>query len=1092
MAYKRSTSFSGYRQRITPDKSRELADRAKALEKQRKESVKGMERASSQQLTELNRLSNLEARSDQYELENLSKFSKAINDAVQVSAKTFGVDYIERKRQEAIDDYRAGLAGDKDALAKTDLNLSQVQEIESRINELDEEREVKFTEIEKKLKFSDLETKYRLLNARKLGSNYAYGYSKAHLLESAKGFMPWFMNSTQENNTVIGERLDGTELKVNDYDALFESEDRKQVEDFLIREYEKKSNIASLNPKIVNAYLTQSVVKQVQEFRTKKLNDEIQADAAEKIRLQNVNLDTAINLFELKTNDKGEVIEVGNFSDAVNNILVTGRGLHFKAGTTGASGEANKDNLRAVFVDSTSQLDEDVKILKLIDYIQNKKFNIPNLGNKTLVEAFPIKFDVDKLKADIFAKREDNLTKLTRAKTKELNIKIATLKFQYDTEKIDKVTYLGTVKEYQKDANYAAVTNRTQIFTDALKYSPQYQNTENGLAQARKEINNFGTVSAETYTSLKLEDQKLIKEDQISTGLRWDQTLEGKKLLKEYIGDGGKIKDALTTSFLGAGKALNVSGSKDVTLQNAIEFAETKYVYEVYRNFKNTYKGEIPENMDPDMFFWKMAAESVVLQAQQAKGADLGSNPFAMTFASDSIQGVFANPKFAEVQKGSFAYSAINDLQESKDELNRISSMLNESVSNDALLDLAEKIFDTDLRKTRLNFLQNDGVYSGESQFVINLAQRDPLKRDPFTLANALREKLNLPIVDINVIPEESRNLINFYKTLSVETRNLLQSRYSVERERGINMAGLISVNDLHRAIVSTGINYDDLDDGEIAAALTIFNERDPENKVTRIQYDNDDTIKEKIFKIHVNSLLKEAIAATDNKEIAIQMVAASFGSGNMNEYATQQNRRITRSLLNSYYRGWNPDTKKDLWNVVERDDGSIIKVSADLSLDTVDMTSGGVQLALDNLEENVPSQFTIGKNNRKQVNPAYRKYEQTKEKLLAQKRVLQYLEGNYSSKSVAYDINSDDIFWGLLGVNIPSKDMYYDVRAVLGPKNFKEFLAEVDKKFFEETVYTERPRGLLGNRKQQRMYSDIVLRELKKLDQFFITSNNE
>ena len=196
MAYKRSTSFSGYRQRITPDKSRELADRAKALENQRKESVKGMERASSQQLTELNRLSNLEARSDQYELENLSKFSKAINDAVQVSAKTFGVDYIEKKRQEAIDDYRAGLAGDKDALAKTELNLSQVQEIESRINQLDEEREVKFTDIEKKLKFSDLETKYRLLNARKLGSNYAYGYSKAHLLESAKGFMAWFMNST--------------------------------------------------------------------------------------------------------------------------------------------------------------------------------------------------------------------------------------------------------------------------------------------------------------------------------------------------------------------------------------------------------------------------------------------------------------------------------------------------------------------------------------------------------------------------------------------------------------------------------------------------------------------------------------------------------------------------------------------------------------------------------------------------------------------------------------------------------------------------------------------------------------------------------
>ena len=92
MAYKRNTSFTGYKSRLTVDESRELANAAKAADKNRIETTKGMERASSQQITELNRLSNLSAQADQYEIQNLAKFSDSLNKAVQVSAKTFGVD----------------------------------------------------------------------------------------------------------------------------------------------------------------------------------------------------------------------------------------------------------------------------------------------------------------------------------------------------------------------------------------------------------------------------------------------------------------------------------------------------------------------------------------------------------------------------------------------------------------------------------------------------------------------------------------------------------------------------------------------------------------------------------------------------------------------------------------------------------------------------------------------------------------------------------------------------------------------------------------------------------------------------------------
>ena len=383
MAYKRSTSFSGFRSRLSPDESREIANAAKAADRNRIETTKGMERASSQQITELNRLSNLSAQADQYEIQNLAKFSDSLNKAVQAGAKTLGVDYINRARQAAYNDYRDGLAGNEEALAKTKLNESQVTEINEKINQLETETELKLSEAERNEKFLSYEQKYRLLNARRLGSNYAYGYTKAHMIEAANGFMPWFMNKTNEDDTVI-EMDDGREIRVNEYDTFTNAADRYAVENQLIKEYEDQNNISGVNTSIVDKYLTSSVTKQLQSYRDKKLNDEIQAQASEKIRLQSVNLNTAIVSFD--TEDTTE------FDNAIDQIVLTGNNLHFRAGTQGSSGAANKKNLKDSFVDSVASLDSDVKIMEVLNHIEKKEYQIPNLGKKTLVNAFPIEF----------------------------------------------------------------------------------------------------------------------------------------------------------------------------------------------------------------------------------------------------------------------------------------------------------------------------------------------------------------------------------------------------------------------------------------------------------------------------------------------------------------------------------------------------------------------------------------------------------------------------------------------------------------------------------------------------------------------------
>ena len=73
--------------------------------------------------------------------------------------------------------------------------------------------------------------------------------------------------------------------------------------------------------------------------------------------------------------------------------------------------------------------------------------------------------------------------------------------------------------------------------------------------------------------TLSKDDQKKYA-DAVNDDIRWDQTTEGKKLIKEYLGDDSKFDKALTLSFLGPSKGLDTSGAKSVLLQNALEYAK--------------------------------------------------------------------------------------------------------------------------------------------------------------------------------------------------------------------------------------------------------------------------------------------------------------------------------------------------------------------------------------------------------------------------------------------------------------------------------------------------------------------------------------
>ena len=1068
MAYKRSTSFSGFRSRLSPDESREIANAAKAADRNRIETTKGMERASSQQITELNRLSNLSAQADQYEIQNLAKFSDSLNKAVQAGAKTLGVDYINRARQAAYNDYRDGLAGDEEALAKTKLNESQVKEINEKINQLETETELKLSEAERNEKFLSYEQKYRLLNARRLGSNYAYGYTKAHMIEAANGFMPWFMNKTNEDDTVI-EMDDGREIRVNEYDTFTNAADRYAVENQLIKEYEDQNNISGVNTSIVDKYLTSSVTKQLQQYRDKKLNDEIQAQAAEKIRLQSVNLNTAVVTFDAE--------DTTDFDNAIDQIVLTGNNLHFRAGTQGSSGAANKKNLKDSFVDSVASLDSDVKIMEVLNHIEQKEYQIPNLGKKTLVNAFPIEFRMEDLKASIFAKREDNLSKKIRSQTTDLKLKIAQLKY-HSTLTEDNPNYISyksyslQVKELQEDPNYGALPEAATIFNNAFSFKPVSLGKDNSAKAARKEIERYGSLSVTTYMTLNKDDQKKY-ESAVSEDVRWDQTTEGKKLLDMYLGDDSKFDKALTLSFLGPSKGLDTSGSKSVLLQNALYYAKNTDIWarvEVMRKNKE-FDGQIPPDMDPNMYYFQKAAEQITLQMQTAadpKGGTaeqrlLAGNPYALTFGGDKLS-VFANSLFQEAKDTSLS----TKLAEADNIFQNFEGRLDKTVGDDPILTLSDTLFENEGQKNQLKFVKQGGVYKGETELVQKLSMIDPKKRAPFTLGNLLREKYNLETVEFESLPQDRQDIITLFKQQNADVRDLLMSPYSKLKEQGIDMSGLISVNNLHRAINTAGFDHTDIDDADVADILANAG-------FTRQEYNENEDIQGKVFKIHVNNLLNKAILSTENKSIAIQKVAAEFGNGKY--WYSGSNKGLTNSVLKAYYRGWNIDDKDQFLNVVEDAAGNITRLNfGELSAETNNMNSNIIQAEIDELVE--PPKYVVGSNNRRTVNRDWKDWNKNQTKLKAQQNVLKQLE------TTTYT----ELFYGVLGANMESRDLYYNIKASLGDKHFKQLLKTANDKYTEKTgrPYDVGRISKSQQLKKDRVFSDLFFAELIKTEQFF------
>ena len=572
--------------------------------------------------------------------------------------------------------------------------------------------------------------------------------------------------------------------------------------------------------------------------------------------------------------------------------------------------------------------------------------------------------------------------------------------------------------------------------------------------------------------TLNKDDQKKY-ESAVSEDVRWDQTTEGKKLVKEYLGDDSKFDKALTLSFLGPSKGLDTSGAKSVLLQNALEYAKTKDIWarvEVFRKNKE-FDGQIPPDMDPNMFYFQKAAEQITLQMQTAADLKAGTaeqrlaagNPYALTYGADKL-GVFANSIFQEAKDTSLS----TKLAEADNIFQNFEGRLDKTVGDDPILTLSDTLFENEGQKNQLKFVKEGGVYKGETELVNKLSMIDPKKRDPFTLGNILRDKYNLETVEFESLPLDRQKIITHFQKQNADVRELLMSPYSKLKEQGIDMSGLVSVNNLHRAINTAGFDHTDMDDADVADILA-------DNGFTRQEYNDNEDVQGKVFKIHVNNLLDKAILSTENKYIAIQKVASEFGTGKY--WYSDSNKRLNNSVLKAYYRGWNIDDKDKFANVVEDAAGNITKLNfGELSAETNNMNSNIIQAEIDELVE--PPKYVVGSNNRRTVNRDWKDWNKNQTKLKAQQNVLKQLETTTDT----------ELFYGVLGANMESRDLYYNIKASLGDKHFKQLLKTANDKYTEKTgrSYDVGRISKSQQLKKDRVFSDLFFAELIKTEQFF------
>ena len=1037
MQYKKSTSTIGFKSRSTANEAKELASKATALDKQRRETVKEFAATSSDQLKEMQRIDGLRTQIDNYEISNLKEFNKAFTGLIDTAAEELGSKYIAAKNQEGIDLHRRYEAGDEEAIAIIDGNEKQIAELDEKLAELQKAAELKGQELDKAALAEErvsLENKLRALNIRKLGTNVAYGFSQAALVEGAEGFMPWFMDATRTRT----DQIPGEEFTVADYDKLTNSVQRDQVEDYLLNEYIEQVNAnIGASSKLVNSFLTKSVVKQLTKWKSGKLADEEQNFANDQLEGWKTNIFTNAKKYTADDNQDIEGSKL-KLAKALETYAELGPSAHFRAGTSGSSNAATKngiiDTVEAIF----DETDDANDIESLREFFATTKISIGNLGTKTLEEHFPADFNLNDIifKSEVKrAQKAENTQLLLKKQFKEEEHQLKELlALGPDDGGIDQTEFenrlLGMNKKYANWYEYDTSINTLRTFV------PEYVTPSKSHQIASKALKEDDFIPFKTYLQLHPSVREQYK-DKVDFD-KFVNTPASTQKLETYKED---IDSALDLVYVNDSTNPSIKG-KDPRL-TAVKTYALNSIPSVALKLKKASNTEAPVQDFYDQAF------------QIVRDDILNAKNSASTYFIDS------NETFNErlLQKAGFPTEKISvefneKVKFTEENLVEAYKIIN-STTGDAFSMEGVQLFGK-MDKTQAEvFFQpkkNDaGEIVGLNSHFMEIQKYDPYNRDAYTLFNLARKSYGLDPIDFSeALPNSVIELQNKLKNASPAIKALFKTGDMKSIARGFDKLNIAYVPVLSDAIVSH-IPID-----EIVIPTNVVTEilaREDVN-FTLDDYNSSIETKNQVLRIHVNDLLKEAATKSENKHVQIRMVATAISGNKMEDWISTKNEVIGTRVLNTYLTGdlgdGDSEGSVDLTNY-----NKVIFSSQEIKTLATPVTIEDLNNKLNALDNEIPSKYIqryfIIQNGKRidvpegtpgaQTLPFLTKYneewgihKEQVDKLNAQKRVIQAIA------------EPGRILWGIdQRSDANSKQLMYDIRAVIGDDRYKALQQKVD-----------------------------------------------
>jgi DNA-directed RNA polymerase subunit F len=869
MTYSGSTNNSSYSKRVYNKKdSNDLAEYAKALESQRKQTVKEFKAASTDQLGELDRQDSIQTSNDKFQLQQLSKFSDTLNDFLDTAAKTVGKGYIDAKRQQGVELYRRYEAGDPDAIAEVEGNIQQIEEINEKVNSMSKninESTEAFLDRQNQENIS-LRDKLKALNVRKMGANVRWGFVRAQLQEAAQGYKAHLIDELKNNEGTFITK-DKTEYKINDYYTILNSDHKEEIENYIEDQYIANNNPFGAADVVRNSYLTSSVVKATAEFRNAEFKQELarqgeteQSDRINKLITAAENFGPEVELVDGKYVDVKLLAVVNSIDD----LLINGPGSEALIGSTVSRFKANKTRLIEGIKSALSALDPDTAS-EYVEFLKGYTgFEMAGMtGDLETLMAGDL--DLDQLLIDHNNKTRLNQDKIDESLKAEVTLEVKKATSLYTDNVINETTGLPHTKGDIREIGLRMLSEERYdsdelrpIIQKLVFFDPPELNNKESRNKYNELVAKNGYVTHEDLLGLDAQFRIDILDDAKKNGGRYkykpnhiwsDMGKENwSKLIDKELKDSGineTVTSKIKTSLTENGDGVKINAALDGTRAYITKLIGANYL-----------NGDTPE----------VALQKAIAQA--AGEATAG-------------QGIFATD--AE----GFTSQLMNPVVLAKNE--QIGSILADGTAARNKLDVLQQYApDGDHIRNEIIIPKNSTLLTPKydegtnkiSKLPRALMQIAEFSETGYTAIDVLNLQRLKHGEDEIPLSDFSPELQALHTAVKDKYKHLAKV-FSSDAEgfsRAIDELGAVDLNTLTNSIV---VNIESpIYEGDLDLVLA-------REGIEVSEYENDALVREKVHRLQVNHLLKQAVSQTNDKNQAILMVATGmrFGEGSMNDY---------------------------------------------------------------------------------------------------------------------------------------------------------------------------------------------------------------